>query len=199
MQMRERVRHFANFCSCGSELDTSICCAAGAARKQNIPHSPRAEAVLKLARIALERNDFVKATEICIGFLSFVPGNEEALFLISIARIKEGRRESAKAVLNRILQLNPKNVDARSCIGGVLFEEGNFSEALFHAKIALEAAPNDARVHELMGITLTELRNLRKGEFHFGKAVAYSAQFDAAIVAILPWGTVLLQQAAPSS
>jgi tetratricopeptide (TPR) repeat protein len=86
--------------------------------------------------------------------------------------LAKGDRPGAVSVLQKILQANPRNGEARLMLGSLLAEDGNHAEASTHLKEAVRLMPRSAMAHNALGEALSESGDVKAARASFEKAVA---------------------------
>lgn len=79
--------------------------------------------------------------------------------------LKERRPELAIPELEKVVALDPANVDARANLGVLLFFHGDYKDAIPHLQAALKTQPNLSKVKALLGFAeehTADLQNARR-------------------------------------
>lgn len=103
------------------------------------------------------------------------PPVEEAWDLLA-----KGERVRAVAVLQRIIQANPRDAAARLMLGSLLAEEGKRTEALAQLEEGVRLRPRSAEAHHALGEALRGFGEIRPARGEFEKAVALDPNFAQA-------------------
>jgi len=82
---------------------------------------------------------------------------EEALSNLSIAYMSAGRREDAKAALQRLIALNPHRADALSYLAAMLSEEGRPDQAVGLIESAVREGSTTPASYALLSLTYAQL------------------------------------------
>jgi tetratricopeptide (TPR) repeat protein len=82
---------------------------------------------------------------------------EEALSSLAIAYMSAGRREDAKATLQRLIALNPHRADALSYLAAMLSEEGHPDQALGLIESAVREGSTTPASYALLSLTYAQL------------------------------------------
>jgi tetratricopeptide (TPR) repeat protein len=82
------------------------------------------------------------------------PDNPDALHLLSILCLQQGRAEEALPVIERVIELVPDAADAHGNMGSALQALERFSEAVQAFRTAISFAPDAAHHHYNLGNTL---------------------------------------------
>ena len=133
------------------------------------PHN--VEARLRSANLLLIGNSPQRATEEANLVLRLQPGNPEALAVVGVAAINDGRTAEGKAILKQVLSRTPERVDVAVIVADIDRLEGLRDEA---RKILLEAAeknPKDARSRLALGRMAEEEGDNRTAEQNYRLAV----------------------------
>ena len=75
-----------------------------------------------------------------------------------------------------IIALNPQARDAHLNLGIILYNQGQYEEALDAARIAVEQRPDYSRTHANLGAALNELGRYEEAELHLRRAIALNPQ-----------------------
>jgi tetratricopeptide (TPR) repeat protein len=102
-------------------------------------------------------------------------------------RRRGGQEQAALALLQRLVALQPNNIDATQELAMLLFQRGDLPAAEHHARNAIRLAPTHPRSHNLMGMILTEAQRPQIGEFHYRRVLEISGERDPILLANLAW------------
>jgi tetratricopeptide (TPR) repeat protein len=173
-------------CPCGSGLRGCRCCDLKAG--YTAPESNEQINVLVVrARQALAGGDIAAAERLCINVLDVVPHFPDALWMLYQIRKREGRHQATSVLIQRLVQVDPNNIDATQELALVLFQRDDLPAAEHYARNAVRLAPTQPRSHHLMGMILTEARRPDIGEFHYRRAIELSGEREPILSANLAW------------
>jgi tetratricopeptide (TPR) repeat protein len=80
---------------------------------------------------------------------------------LGLALGKEEKFEEAISQFNKILNIDPENVQAHYNLGYALRLQGKFDEAIFHFKESIRIGPKNVKAEEMLNITKQEQKNDR--------------------------------------
>ena len=91
-----------------------------------------------------------------------------------LGAVHMGMENAEKALFSyyKVLQLNPKHVDAFNNIGMMLFNQGKFDEAIDSYKNAIKFEPKFADAHYNIGNTFKKMGNLKKAVESYKRAIS---------------------------
>lgn len=93
--------------------------------------------------------------------------------------------QKAKEMLNQAIELNPENILARTRLGTILFNEGDFAQAQLKWLQALKMAPQTADLFYCIGLhTMFVKKDVKKAQSCFEKALMYKPSFSEAFYAL---------------
>jgi protein O-mannosyl-transferase len=98
-------------------------------------------------------------------------GNYVAYNNLGLALMEDGRKDDAKALIQKALQVQPDYADAHSSLGILLLSEGETDQAMFHFQKAVEIQPDDPRIQNNLGTALLRLGQTSEASVHFQKAL----------------------------
>ena len=119
---------------------------------------------------------------------------EEALSNLSIAYMSAGRRDDAKAMLRRLIALNPHRADALSYLAAMLSEEGHPDEAVGFIESAAREGSTSPATYALLSITYAQLG---RGEESARAASVAAAQPGADASIFLQLGRAMMMSRRP--
>jgi len=100
---------------------------------------------------------------------------------------EQGDAKGCREALEKLLTRNPSHRDARLLMAELLLAENSPQEAYNHAKLALDAHPNDAAVHFTMAMTFEAQGKMQDALAYYERAMkmepqneAYTAAYQAA-------------------
>jgi TolB-like protein/Flp pilus assembly protein TadD len=148
---------------------------ADAFYRQSLARDPSfAEAAAELARSRLSRHWFIsplapaeleEVKSLIDRALALAPNSPEAHFALGLFFYWGHRQyEMALAELNRTLELQPNNADARAYCAWVYRRRGEWERSLADSKRAEELDPRDARIPTNIGVTYNVLRLWKDAE-----------------------------------
>jgi tetratricopeptide (TPR) repeat protein len=123
------------------------------------------------------------ATGIC---LAQQPSVEQAWRLVG-----KGQRDQAIQLLNKVIETNPTNADARLLLGSLQMEAGAKSEAIAQLSEAVRLRPQSAEAQNALGEAYHNFDEKQLAEQAFQKAVSLDPKFGQAQVNL---GLVLLEE-----
>jgi TPR repeat protein/Flp pilus assembly protein TadD len=173
-------------CACGSGLQSFRCCSLDPHYAATPEARQRMEQRVGRASDLFANGDVAAADTICCDVLNVVPRSLKALWLLYQIRRRSGQRPPALALLQRLVALEPNNVETTLELTTLLFEQGDMGTAEWHARNAVRLAPADARGHNWMGMILTEQQRPQIGEFHYRRVLELLGR-DPIVLANLAW------------
>src|SRR5262249_56618269 len=111
---------------------------------------------LKRAHDHLQEGDAVRARTLCEEVLRDAPRNPDALYLLGIAQLAQGRPQDAVAPLAQVLSADPRHVPALEHLGLAHLMLGQFSEAEHVLGRAAAAPRAPASVLMRLGVAILE-------------------------------------------
>ena len=143
-------------CACGSGLRARRCCDLD----PNYVAPPDArealERLVRKAAKALANGNIASAEKHALEALDKAPRLPGALAILYQVRRRAGEDQAALTLLQRLVALEPNNVDATQELAMLLFQKGDLPAAEHQARNAIRLAPTHPRSHNLMGMILTE-------------------------------------------
>lgn len=133
------------------------------------PHN--VESHLRSANLLLIGNSPQRATEEANLVLRMQPGNPEALAVVGVAALNEGRTAEGKAILKQVLSRTPERVDVAVIVADIDRLEGLRDEASKTLLDAAEKNPKDARPRLALGRMAEEEGDNRAAEENYRLAV----------------------------
>ena len=91
-----------------------------------------------------------------------------------------GRLVEAEAIYQKIIAKYPKNFEARSLLGSVCFQRGDYEEAIRQIDVALRVNPNAAFAHNNRGKILINLQKFDESLASFDRAISLQPNFAEA-------------------
>lgn len=142
-----------------------------------------ADAYQQMAKIYLERKDFVKADEYYRKALAFKPNNPVYLSNYGNALFNTGRLEDAKKEFEEAIRWNPAYARAYHNLGSVYGAMGdgaraigneeaakqNFGKAILNFKKAIDFDPDYSPAYRFLGVTYRNLGDESNGQFYLNK------------------------------
>ena len=135
---------------------------------------------------ALAAGDAAAAETACLGILDQNPAELAALKLLSALR-RDQAPDAERALLLRIVLLDPDDFAATCDLAGLLLKSGGLDDAELHARNAVRLHPQSAHANNLLGMILTESHRPRPGEVHYRRALELSQARDPITLANLAW------------
>ncbi|SDR60405.1 Tfp pilus assembly protein PilF [Rhizobiales bacterium GAS113] len=174
-------------CACGSGLRSCRCCELDPSFAAPPEARERLDILANSAAKALASGDCVAAEAGSLGVLDIAPRFPIALWTLYQIRRRAGHEQAALGLLQRLVAVEPNNVDATQELTMLLFERGDLAAAEHHARNAVRLAPTHPRSHNLMGMILTEAQRPHIGEFHYRRVLEISGTRDPILLANLAW------------
>ena len=126
--------------------------AAGCMYTDSVPPRENLEKALAMARDLVESGDLANAAAICTKILQSAPDQPQALHLLGIAAIRQGRGDEAAELLRRAVRSDPNFAVALNDFGNLLAQQGRFAEAAAQLPPSDRCvAPNLAEPHNNLG------------------------------------------------
>ncbi|MGB5179234.1 MAG: tetratricopeptide repeat protein, partial [Gammaproteobacteria bacterium] len=122
------------------------------------------------AQLQLRVGDYKSAVKSLERLVRLEPDNTAAWFNMGVAALKQGRMQRGKESLARVIDLDPKRVDAVLALVEVHKHNKNYDSALRILRDGLKASPDDIRLNWLLGLCLQDIGRLTEGMMFFGKA-----------------------------
>jgi len=135
---------------------------------------------LAWARELAQSGDLANAAAICANILQSAPDQPQALHLLGIAAIQQGRRSEAMELLRRAVRSDPKFAVALNDLGNLLAQQGSFDEAAARYRQAIAAAPNLAEAHNNLGNLLQMAGSLAEAVACYRTAVGLRPRYAEA-------------------
>lgn len=174
-------------CACGSGLRARRCCDL----EPNYVAPPDArealERLVKKAAKALANGNIAAAEKHALEALDKAPRLPGALAILYQVRRRAGEDQAALTLLQRLVALEPNNIDATQELAMLLFQKGDLPAAEHQARNAIRLAPTHPRSHNLMGMILTEAQRPHIGEYHYRRVLELSGDRDPILLANLAW------------
>ena len=179
--------HATTPCACGSGLRAERCCALAPDYMAPLAAKEALERLVKKASKALANGDVATAEARALEALETAPRLPGALAVLYQIRHQAGQEQAALALLQRLVGVDPNNIDATQELAMLLFQKGDLPAAEHQARNAIRLAPTHARSHNLMGMILTEAQRPHIGEFHYRRVLEISGDRDPILLANLAW------------
>ena len=172
-----------NLCVCGSGLTRARCCELNLATLGAREASRHLAPLEERAAAAHGSGAAEEAERLALDVLELAPGRTRALAVLYEIRKAQGKSDASRALIGRIVALEPNNFWATNEMTLLLLGRGNVIDAERHARNAVRIAPENAQSHYLMGMVLTEAHRPAVGEYHYGRALQLSAARDPVVLA----------------
>jgi Flp pilus assembly protein TadD len=179
--------HQDALCACGSGLRGCRCCELDPTFAAPTEARERLDILATGAAKALASGDAIAAEAGSLDVLDTDPRFPSALGILYQIRRRAGHEQAALALLQRLVAVEPNNVDATQELAMLLFQRGDLAAAEHHARNAVRLAPLHPRSHNLMGMILTEAQRAHIGEFHYRRVLEISGARDPILLANLAW------------
>jgi Tfp pilus assembly protein PilF len=139
------------------------------------------QALLDQGSVLMSLERFADAAQVYSKMVQIKP-NETVLSNLGAALIRLGRANEAKVVLDYALEINPKNINARINLGGVLQALGMHQENLQNALEAVSIDPTQPLAFNNLGSALFDLAKFPEAKHAFETAILLdSKNLDAQI------------------
>jgi tetratricopeptide (TPR) repeat protein len=139
-------------------------------------HSNLGNALLDLGRMAEAEASYRRA-------LALAPDVAEVHSNLAKLLLDAGRTDESIASAQRAVELAPRLAAAHENLANGLLNV-NFEEAIRHYRVALEASPGDAELHNRLGIALRLSGRVDAGEASIRKALELAPDSAAALAAL---------------
>ncbi|MBV8767232.1 MAG: sulfotransferase [Hyphomicrobiales bacterium] len=176
-----------NFCACGSGLRARRCCDLEPSYVAPPEARDAAERLAKKAGKALANGHLAMAERQSLEALEKAPRLCAALAILYQVRRHGGADQAALTLLQRLVALEPNNIEATQELAMLLFQKGDLAAAEHQARNAIRLAPSHPRSHNLMGMILTEAQRPHIGEHHYRRVLELSGDRDPILLANLAW------------
>jgi tetratricopeptide (TPR) repeat protein len=112
------------------------------------------------------------------------PVTKQISFLLNEALVmhQRGALNEAAARYSQLVNMAPRNVDARCLLGMVLAEQRRFAEAAEHFRKAVRIAPAHAAAHDMLGLAFAELNRVDDALKSFDRAIRHEPQAPSAYI-----------------
>lgn len=159
-------------CPCGSGLRTLRCCEQNYAAQPDPAHNALLSGLLERITQARAEGRNRDAARRAIEILDLAPLLPEALLALFEIRLAEENKKAACALAARLVVMEPENALALGRYAGVLAAREQYQEAIETARQGLLVAPHLPVLHQILGISFTELGMLQEGEHHYRQALS---------------------------
>ena len=103
-----------------------------------------------------------------------------ALHLAAVAAFVTDRAADGAALLNRVFNIDPDHAPALVTLGDALAVKGEHASAVAAFERALRGRPDDAGLHNKLGVALGELSRFGEAETAYRRAIALDAHLTRA-------------------
>jgi tetratricopeptide (TPR) repeat protein len=179
--------HPPELCACGSGLRARRCCNLEPNYVAPLDAKQVLERLVKKSAKALANGNIADAEKRALEALETAPRLPGALAILYQVRRRAGEDQAALTLLQRLVALEPNNVDATQELAMLLFQKGDLAAAEHQARNAIRLAPTHPRSHNLMGMILTEAQRPHIGEYHYRRVLELSGDRDPILLANLAW------------
>jgi protein O-GlcNAc transferase len=128
-----------------------------------------------------QRGDLAAAEPIYLQILAARPDHFDALHLLGVIRLHQGRNFDALELIGTALKMQPKDARALSNFGMVLHAVGRLEEALDSYNKALAVQPDFPEALNNLGLTLNDLKQHSKALKNFDKALSIRRAYPEAL------------------
>jgi tetratricopeptide (TPR) repeat protein len=174
-------------CACGSGLRACRCCEIDPGHVPPPTAKETTDRLVKRAVKALANGELTAAEGPTLEALDIAPRLPGALSILYQIRRRAGQEQAALTLLQRLVALEPNNVEATQELAALLFHKGDLPGAEHQARNAIRLAPTNPRSHNLMAMILTEAQRPHIGEFHYRRVLEISGDRDPILLANLAW------------
>ena len=174
-------------CACDSGLSAGRCCAVDSKAAPPAEVDAESDAAELAAAEALRAGDPDRAAGLAIDVLEAAPLRPRALATLAEVRLGQGRPRAAaaKALLERLIEVQPVNFWPVNKLGLLELGRGNAQAAEPLARRGIRVAPENPQAHNLMAMTMTELGRSVVGEYHCRMALELLGTLPALVLANL--------------
>jgi tetratricopeptide (TPR) repeat protein len=158
-------------CACNSGLTAGHCCSFDPATAAPPEATAHLVPAVEAAERALHTGDRDGAIRLAIDVLEQAPRRPHALAVLAEARLGQRRPRAARALLERLMEIDPGNFWPINKLGLLELGRGNVDAAEPLARRGIRLAPENPQAHNLMGMAMTELNRAVVGEYHCRKAL----------------------------
>jgi tetratricopeptide (TPR) repeat protein len=159
-------------CPCGSGLKHRNCCGNLKLRLPDRLEVLRLDDDYQTAVSAFNNRALDVAEASCIRLLDQAPGHLRGLSLLYQIRKRQGHKQSAEALVKRIVSLNAQDPWTLAELSLLLYERRDLTAAEHWAREVIRVDPDYAQGHNLLGMILTDSYRYQAGEFHYRRALA---------------------------
>jgi predicted O-linked N-acetylglucosamine transferase (SPINDLY family) len=146
--------------------------------------------------LALHRHGKIAEAELLYAeVLQLQRDHPGALHMLGMAKLQSGHLEAGMALIERSLELDPRQAAAHSSLGNALRSLHRPREALAHYELALELDPDHAPAHNNRGSTLLDLGRPQEALESYERALRLRPDH---VGALYNCGNVLLNQGRPA-
>jgi tetratricopeptide (TPR) repeat protein len=133
------------------------------------------ESEFKKAREAHRLGKVAQAILVYERILELQPKHSEALHLIGVANLQQGRCHEARAKLERAAEIAPENSKIQNNLGVALLDLGQLQAARFRFQIAADLEPNFDQAHFNLGRVYQSLGRRREALHKYRHAIEINA------------------------
>lgn len=128
-----------------------------------------------------------EAARLAVKILDLAPLLPETLRVLFDIRLIEGQNKAALALAARLALIEPEDEAALGRYAGLLAAQEDYAKAAEVARQGLLRAPRLPVLHQILGMSLTELGALQAGEQHYRQALALLPEGQVQIRINLAW------------
>lgn len=131
-------------CTCGSGKKYKQCCGVS---PSSIVMNPQALAeALRAAWINFEASQLTQASSICQQIVKLIPAQIDAMYLLGLIALKDGKIDLAVKALSKVVKRSPKKAPFISSLGFAYHEQGDIALAIkaYRQAIVLDSQCVDA-------------------------------------------------------
>lgn len=125
----------------------------------------------------LQNGQVAKAEQLCHGICNAYPNYADALQLLAIIYAQIGQFESAQGYFERAITTAPQRLDFHGNYANLLYERGNYAEAIAHGQIALRQKPVQPEVYNTLGNALYRQSQYQEALTHYQQALALQPDY----------------------
>ena len=172
-------------CECNSGLTAGHCCAYDPKVAPPEPDDAALDATVEAAAAALRAGDPERAARLAVEALERAPRHPHALATLAEVRLGQRRPRAAKALLDRLIEVEPVNFWPLNKLGLLELGRGNPEAGEWLARRGIRIAPGNPQAHNLMAMAMTELGRAVVGEYHCRRALELLDSRPALVLANL--------------
>lgn len=127
-----------------------------------------------------QRGQFVEAERIYRAVLREMPDHFDALHLLGVLKLQQGRNSEALNLIGAALQKNPNHILALSNYGAVLLALKRFEEAVVHYRNVMAAKPDYAEGYFNLALALSGVGHFNDALISYNSAIRLKPSYSEA-------------------